>query len=327
MNELSYVSPRWLPGGHAQTIWPVTIKGKLPDYRRERWATPDGDFIDLDWVNSTGEAKHVPTVCLFHGLEGSSSSHYARHLMRLVGERGWRGVVVHFRGCSGEPNQLPRAYHSGDSVEIDWILRRLAGTRTSPVLAVGVSLGGNALLKWLAEQGDAAGRVICAAAAVSAPHDLAAASQALAKGINRIYTRHFLKTLIPRALEKARRFPGLLDTGRLHGLSTLTEYDDCVTAPLHGFRSAADYYSRSSAKPLLKAVRTPVLVINAANDPFLPAKFLPSAAQVADSVHLEIHGHGGHAGFVSGALPGRLDWLPQRVLRWFDGTLPHDMVS
>jgi predicted alpha/beta-fold hydrolase len=320
LNELSYVPPRWLPGGHAQTIWPVSIKGKLPDYRRERWVTPDGDFIDLDWAVPTAitEALHAPTVCLFHGLEGSSGSHYARHLMRLVGERGWRGVVVHFRGCSGEPNQLPRAYHSGDSDEIDWILRRLAGTRTAPLLAVGVSLGGNALLKWLAEQGEAAGRVICAAAAVSAPHDLAAASHALAVGANRIYTRHFLKTLIPRAFEKASRFPGALETGRLHGIRTLTEYDDCVTAPLHGFRSAADYYSRSSAKPLLLAIRTPVLVLNAANDPFLPAKFLPSAAQVADSVRLEIYRHGGHAGFVSGALPGRLDWLPRRVLRWFD---------
>lgn len=327
MNERSYVPPRWLPGGHAQTIWPISIRGRLPDYQRERWITPDGDFIDLDWVKPTVEAAQVPTVCLFHGLEGSSHSHYARHLMRLVGDRGWRGVVVHFRGCSGEPNQLPRAYHSGDSAEIDWILRRLAGARTAPLLAVGVSLGGNALLKWLAEQGEAAGRVICAAAAVSAPHDLAAASQALATGVNRIYTRHFLETLIPRAFEKAARFPGALKISRLHGISTLAEYDDCVTAPLHGFSSAVDYYARSSAKPLLMSIRTPVLVLNAANDPFLPVQFLPSAAQVADSVQLEIHRHGGHVGFVTGALPGRLDWLPRRVLRWFDGTLPRDYVS
>jgi predicted alpha/beta-fold hydrolase len=205
-----YRAPGWLPGGHAQTIWPLLIKGPLPRYRRERWDTPDGDFIDLDWIDAAGAS---PCVVLFHGLEGSSRSHYARRLMHAVQRRGWHGVVVHFRGCSGEPNRLPRAYHSGDSAEIDWILRRLQARGDPALFAAGVSLGGNALLKWLAEQGHAASRVIDAAAAVSAPLDLAAANVALSSGFNLVYARHFLRTLIPAARAKDRRFPGRIDMG------------------------------------------------------------------------------------------------------------------
>ena len=152
-----YLAPAWLPGGHAQTIWPLLIKGPLPRYRRQRWDTPDEDFIDLDWID--GEAG-APCVVLFHGLEGSSRSHYARRLMHAVRLRGWHGVVVHFRGCSGEPNRLPRAYHSGDSQEIDWVLRRLHARGYPALFVAGVSLGGNALLKWLAEQASLAADVI-----------------------------------------------------------------------------------------------------------------------------------------------------------------------
>jgi predicted alpha/beta-fold hydrolase len=313
-NEPHYHSPGWLPGGHAQTIWPLLIKGPLPPYRRERWTTPDEDFIDLDWVAGKSGA---PCVVLFHGLEGSSRSHYARRLMHAVELLGWHGVVVHFRGCSGEPNRLPRAYHSGDSQEIDWILRRLHTQGFPALFAAGVSLGGNALLKWLAEQGHAASRVVTAAAAVSAPLDLAAANVALSSGFNLVYARHFLRTLIPAARAKDRRFPGRIDLRRALQARTMGEFDDAVTAPLHGFLGVDDYYAKSSAGPLLGAIETPALLLHAANDPFLPAASLPRPKSLPAPVTLEVYRHGGHVGFVHGSLPGRIDWLPQRLLAHF----------
>ncbi len=312
-----YRSPRWLPGGHAQTLWPLLIRGPLPRYRRERWDTPDGDFIDLDWIDGAPGNPDAPCVVLFHGLEGSSRSHYARRLMHHVAAQGWHGVVVHFRGCSGEPNRLARAYHSGDSAEIDWVLRRLRKQHRPNLFAAGVSLGGNALLKWLAEQGDSAASVIDAAAAVSAPLDLAAANRELATGVNRLYAHHFLRTLIPAAREKNRRFPGLIDIERVARARTLGDFDDAATAPLHGFRDVDDYYAQSSAGPLLGKIRLPTLLLHAANDPFLPLRALPALDHAGPSVRLEILRHGGHVGFVHGALPGRLDWMPQRLLAHF----------
>lgn len=319
MSGLPYRPPRWLPGAHAQTVWPLLIKGPLPAYRRQRWETPDQDFIDLDWVDGSATA---PCVVLFHGLEGSSRSHYARSLMRAVGERGWRGVVVHFRGCSGEPNRLPRAYHSGDSAEIDWVLRRLRTQSGGPLFAAGVSLGGNALLKWLGEQGGAARAVVHAAAAVCAPVDLAAANQSLMRGFHRLYARHFLHSLIPAALAKLQRFPGLADPRRIAAARSLRDFDDAMTAPLHGFRDADDYYARSSAGQFLAGIEVPTLALHAANDPFLPPSALPTAAALSAAVHLELASRGGHVGFVSAGLPGRLDWLPRRLMWHFDAHLP-----
>ena len=318
-----YPAPPWLPGGHAQTIWPLLIKGPLPPYRRERWDTPDGDFIDLDWI---GGRPGAPCVALFHGLEGSSRSHYARRLMHAVEERDWHGVVVHFRGCSGEPNRLLRAYHSGDSQEIDWIVRRLHERGFPALFLAGVSLGGNAMLKWLAEQGGRACALVDAAVAVSAPLDLAAANTALSSGFNLVYARHFLRTLIPAALAKERRFPGQVDIQRAMASRTLRDFDDAVTAPLHGFLGADDYYARSSAGPLLPAVSVPTLLLNAANDPFLPRTALPLRETLPSPVALEVPEHGGHVGFVHGVPPGRIDWLAQRVLMHFDAHLTDTIV-
>jgi predicted alpha/beta-fold hydrolase len=225
---------------------------------------------------------------------------------------------VHFRGCSGEPNRLPRAYHSGDSAEIDWILRRLRSRADPALYAAGVSLGANVLLKWLAEQGDQAGAIVDAAAGASTPLDLAAANTALSSGFNRVYARHFLRTLIPAAHAKERRFPGCIDIRRAQASRTLRDFDDAVTAPLHGFLGADDYYARSSCGPLLPGVRTPTLLLHAANDPFLPVSALPRRENLPDSITLEVHRHGGHVGFVHGPLPGRIDWLAQRLLAHFD---------
>ena len=314
----AYRAPGWLPGGHAQTLYPLLIKDPLPTYRRERWDTPDGDFIDLDWMDGPPGA---PLLVLFHGLEGSSRSHYARALMQEARRSGFCGVVPHFRGCSGELNLKPRAYHSGDYLEVDWILRRLH--RQLPERrrhAVGVSLGGNALLKWLGKSAETAMGVIDAAASVCAPVDLTAAGEALGRGINRlVYGQHFLHTLIPGALARLQRHPGIFDPRRVMAARTLYDFDDAVTAPLHGFRNAADYWMRASSKPWLKRVRVPTLVINSLNDPFLPAQALPAETQVSKFVTLEYPAQGGHVGFVSGPFPGGLGWLPRRILEFFGG--------
>ncbi len=314
----AYRAPRWLPGGHVQTLWPLLIRTAPAGLRRERWDTPDGDFIDIDWADAPDGAPDAPLVLLFHGLEGSSASHYATALMAELTASGWAGGVAHFRGCSGEPNRLPRAYHSGDSAEIDWILRRLRHAHPQRRLcAAGVSLGGNALLKWLGEQGGDAAVIVDAAAAISAPLDLTACGHHLGRGFNRVYTQHFLRTLKPGAAEKLRRFPGLFDGSRMARARNLHDFDDAVTAPLHGFRDVADYWRRASAKPFLSGIRVPTLLLNACNDPFLPAHVLPQAGEVSAAVTLEQPQEGGHVGFVSGAWPGRLDWLPRRLLHFF----------
>jgi hypothetical protein len=257
-------------------------------------------------------------VVLFHGLEGSSRSHYATSLMAALRGRGLRGVVVHFRGCGGEPNRLPRAYHSGDSQEVNWILRRLRKENgDSPLFAAGVSLGGNALLKWLGESGASAREVVNRAAAVSAPLDLMISGDVLGKGFNLVYTRHFLRTLKAKGLNKLIRFPNLFDAARVRKASTLREFDDLVTAPLHGFRDTDDYWTRASSKPGLHAIAVPTLVLNARNDPFLPAQALPRPGEISGAVTLEHPEHGGHVGFVSGAFPGNFGWLPERVLDFF----------
>jgi predicted alpha/beta-fold hydrolase len=315
-----FAAPRWLPGGHAQTIWPLLRKDRPPAYRRERWETPDGDFIDVDRIDVAHmRATRSPLAVLFHGLEGSSHSHYARALMHAAQRRGWRGAVVHFRGCSGQPNRLSRGYHSGDSAEIDWVLRRLRSEQPAgPLFATGVSLGANALLKWLGEWGNAAHKVVDAAAGISAPLDLAAANEALSHGFGLIYARHFLRTLIPSALAKLARHPGLFDATAVRASRTLRDFDDVITGPLHGFRDAADYYARSSSGPFLTRIAIPTLVLNARNDPFLPAAALPTRA--SDAVILEQPDEGGHVGFVSGPFPGHISWMPERVMAHFEAS-------
>lgn len=323
----AYRSPAWLPGGHLQTLYPLLIKPRPPAYTRERWDTPDGDFIDVDWLSApvpaTAQDPATPLVVLFHGLEGSSRSHYAVSLMQALAHLGWQGAVPHFRGCSGELNRLPRAYHSGDSAEIQWVLERFRQRYPhAPLYAVGVSLGGNALLKWLGERADTAQALIQGAASVCAPLDLTLCGHALARGFNRLYTANFMGTLKRRALLQARRFPGLLDTARVKAARNLHDFDEAVTAPMHGFANADDYWRRCSSKPWLAAIRVPTLVLNSRNDPFLPAAALPSPAQVSPQVHLELPGEGGHVGFVAGTLPGRLDWLPHRLLHFFRNEIP-----
>jgi predicted alpha/beta-fold hydrolase len=312
-----YRAPWWLPGGHLQTIYPYfLLKRRAPPYRRERWETPDGDFIDLDWMDEGDDGAAL--VALFHGLEGGSGSHYATALMRAAARRHWRGVVIHFRGCSGEPNRMSRAYHSGDADEIAWILQRLRALNpTTPLFAVGVSLGGNALLKWLGRSRASARGIVDAAAAVSAPVDLMTAGDLLGAGVNRLYGLHFLQTLKRKSLAKLKRFPALYDANNVQNARTLREFDNVVTAPLHGYRDTDDYWTRASSKPDLRHIEVPTLIVHARNDPFLPGRHLPTPSEVSASVTLDFPRGGGHTGFASGPFPGNLDWLPERLLAFF----------
>ncbi|HZZ13502.1 MAG TPA: alpha/beta fold hydrolase [Paraburkholderia sp.] len=335
--ELLYRAPLWLPNRHVQTIVP-SLFGRRPavTFRRERWDTPDGDFLDLDWVVHDGvstalappAAPHVPApdaplFVLFHGLEGSSSSHYASTLMATARDHGWHGVVPHFRSCSGSLNLLPRFYHLADSNEVDWVLRRLRAAHRGPIVVAGVSLGGNVLLRWLGESRENAAQVISAAAAISAPIDVHAGGRALSQGFGMIYTRSFLKTLKRKAEQKLAQFPGLFDGDAMRASRTMYEFDNVVTAPLHGFRDTDHYWSSATTRPLLPHIAVPTLVLNARNDPFLPAEVLPSRHEVSAAVELDQPKHGGHAGFMTGPFPGRIDWLSRRVFGYLERYVDH----
>jgi hypothetical protein len=317
MMPLRFTPSRWLRNAHLQTIY-GSVFATAPDiaYRRERWDTPDGDFVDVDFVDGP---SGTPWVQLFHGLEGSSQSPYARMLMDFTRRRGWRGSVMIFRGLSGEMNRLPRAYHSGDSDEIDWVLRKLSPrVGEAPLYAAGVSLGGNALAKWLGERGAEAADIVERAAVVSAPLDLMVAGHRLGRGLSQLYGRHFLASLRKGALAKHERFPGIFDPEAVRRAKSLYEFDNVVTAPLHGFRDAEDYWTRASSKPWLKDIRVRTLVLNARDDPFLPEEALPTEREVSSAVTLEFPARGGHVGFVTGPFPGNIQWLSQRLMHFFE---------
>lgn len=319
---------------------------------RERIEAPDGDFLDFDWsapgivtnpadklIHNEGLPKHsaavrwindadrqtmaglqdTPALVLLHGLEGSSTSRYAQSIMQYFRARGWLVVLAHFRGCSGVPNRLARAYYSGDSDEVGFILR--ATQERSPLAkwhVAGVSLGGNALLKYLGEH-PGQNPQLQAAVSVSAPMDLVAAGNKLSEDwlCRQLYTRHFLRTMRPKTLEKATRFPGAIDVTRLSRAKTLRDFDDVYTAPMHGFKDAQEYWEKASSKPWLRYITLPTLVINARNDPFIPEPSLPGADEASASVTLHQPAQGGHVGFTSGAFPGHLNWLPARLARFF----------
>ncbi|WP_206997439.1 YheT family hydrolase [Trinickia mobilis] len=319
--DMLYTPPLWLPTSHAQTIVPALF-GRRPavDYRRERWDTPDGDFIELDWLDyrargSAAPAANAPLFVLFHGLEGNSDSHYARTLMSAACAHGWHGVVPHFRSCSGPLNLLPRFYHLADSNEVDWVLRRLRRVHQGPIVVAGVSLGGNVLLRWLGERREDAS-FVAAAAAISAPLDVHAGGRALSQGFSMVYTKSFLKTLKRKALLKLDQYPGLFDRDAVLACRTMYEYDNVVTAPLHGFRNTDDYWTSATTRPLLPHVAVPTLVLNARNDPFLPCASLPTRADVSAAIELDQPDAGGHVGFMTGPFPGRIDWLSRRVFSY-----------
>jgi len=299
----------WLRNAHLQTLFPYLLRRRpRVDLRRERIELPDGDFIDLDWTTGTDG----PIVLILHGLEGSSRSKYARGLLNAIHQRGWRGVVMHFRGCSGEPNRLPRSYHSGETGDPDHVIRLIRQRHPdAPLAVVGYSLGGNVLLKWLAERGDVA--PIDAAVAVSVPYRLADSANRLLRGFSRVYQWLLVKNLNDSFRRKSARIPMPINPD-LGAIRTFWDFDTMVTAPLHGFRDADHYYSVVSSRQYLKEIRKPVLCIHASDDTFMYPHTTPEATDLSPAVQLELCPHGGHVGFVTGCWPWKPGyWLEQRI--------------
>ncbi|WP_312261498.1 YheT family hydrolase [Candidatus Igneacidithiobacillus taiwanensis] len=305
--------PFWLPNGDAETLWaPFFSRSERVPLRRELWTTPDDDQIAVDWVDGDPQA---PAVVLFHGLGSSSRGHYSLALAAALQARRWTGCLVNFRGCGGLDNRKPRAYHAGDSDEIAWIVERLQRS-FSTLYAVGVSLGGNALLKYLGEE---RGDHLTAAVAVCAPVDLVATAAHIAQ--RPLYERYFVRTLQRQMGHYASRYPDLVDWQAVHSARTLRAFDDAFTAPVHGFRDALSYWQQGSSGPGLARVRVPTLLINSRNDPIVPladvAKWQRSAA-----VQTCFTDRGGHVAYVQGSFPGHTRYLPQQILRFFDGDTP-----
>lgn len=304
----------WLRNAHLHTVW-GRLARRVPQlpYRQERWDTPDGDFVDL--LRLDGSSPTQPTFLLLHGLEGSRRSHYIGGTLALARSRGWQSNLLFFRSCSGEMNRARRSYHSGETTDLDWVVRRLREERPqAPVVLAGVSLGGNVLLKWLGEQGEAIQGVVSAATAISVPFDLARSSRHIDQHAT-FYSRRFLKTLREKALEKIARFPDIADAGAVSRASTLWAFDDAFTSVVHGFADAADYYRRSSSINFLAGIRVPTLLLSAADDPFHPPEILGEVRGIAGTnraLHPEFVDVGGHVGFVEGALPWRTGSYAER---------------
>ena len=299
----------WLRGGHAQTIGGRFLRRRLSlDLRRERLETPDGDFVDLDFGPEAPGRRDAPLVVILHGLEGGSRSGYALATLRSLREWGAQGVVLNFRSCGGEMNRLPRFYHAGDTADLEHVLGWLAERRPdAPLGAIGFSLGGNVLLKYLGERGGAARQRLRAAAAVSVPFDLAAGADRLERGMGRIYTAWFMRNLMRKSRAKAATIGDRCDLEALSRARTLREFDDRATAPLHGFRDAGHYYAESSSAGYLHGIRVPTLLLHSLDDPFLPADAVPRG--VADSnpqLTEAFTARGGHVGFVGGQ-----PWAPE----------------
>jgi predicted alpha/beta-fold hydrolase len=302
----------WLPGPHLQTLWPNLCRRpikKLP-LEHERFELPDGDFLDLTWI---GKNASGPLVILLHGLEGSVQSSYAQGMLHAIHQHKWRGVLMHFRGCSGVPNRLPRGYHSGETGDLDTFVKMLRRREpNTPLAAVGYSLGGNVLLKWLGETEE--NNPLTAAVAVSVPFELHKSADRIQQGFSRIYERHFLKHLSNRLSHKFKRQPVSFVMPPLSELKSIWEFDDKVTAPLHGFTSAKDYYSSSSSRQFLSKIKVPTLLLHAKDDPFMTPDAIPDVSELSECVKLEVTEKGGHVGFVMGSAPWRVRyWLEERV--------------
>jgi uncharacterized protein len=311
-----------------QTVWGPLFRRRRIRWRRERVATSDGDFVDLDWAGSDRDG--APLLLVLHGLEGSSSSHYVVGLAGQALARGWRAVTLNFRSCSGELNRLLPFYHSGHTADLDEVVRMLVAREPGVRIgAVGVSLGGNVLLKWLGEREAGAPGAVGGAVAISVPFDLAHCAEALDRGFCRlIYATNFLGTMRAKVRLKAARDPGLreiVDVPLALRARTFAEYDRAVTAPLNGFADERDYWARASSAPYLRRIRRPTLLLNALDDPIVPRRALPDPAELPRWVRAEFVRRGGHAAFLEGRWPWRVDsWAERRAVEFLAPLLTGD---
>ena len=316
----SYRAPWWCQNRHLQTVWAVVRRRRLAGLSRERFEAPDGDFIDVDWLPGRSSA---PLLLILHGLEGTPASHYLSGLVRLAADRGWRAAVLWFRSCSGELNRLPRFYHSGDTGDLDHVVRVV--TEREPALrlgVVGISIGGNVLLKWLGEQREAAPKALAGAAAISVPFDLAACARVMDEGLPKVlYTASFMRSFRRKTRAKARAYPEFVDVRAALAARTFAAYDRAVTAPLHGFADEEDYWRRASSGPYLPHIRRPTLLLNALDDPFVPPTSLPDPRTLPPAVRAEFVPRGGHVGFVEGRPWRSSSWAERRAVEFLASVL------
>ncbi len=306
----------WLSNPHLQTIWPTLLRQEIKglNITRERFELPDGDFIDCDW---SGENKNKPIIFMLHGLEGTIDSPYVKGMMRTMNNNGWRSLFINFRGCSGERNRLSRAYHSGDTEDVEFIINLIKNREPNiPLGAIGFSLGGNVLLKWLGES--QIENPLKAAVAVSVPFELAKSCERMNQGFSKIYQRHFLKALSKKMHWKFKDKQPPFAIESLKDLKTVKDFDDLVTAPMHGFKSADDYYTKSSSRQFLSQIAIPTLLLQSKDDPFMTKDLLPEHHELSKTTIFELTDQGGHLGFISGKCPWQPHyWLEERVPEFF----------
>ena len=325
-SELTYTPAWWVPGRHAQTLWGRLFR-RTPtvDTRLERWATPDDDEIEVHRLDASH--REAPRLILLHGLEGTIRSNYIQGTLALARQHGWAADVLIFRGCGTRMNRQRRMYHSGETSDLRLVVDRVVMENPrQPIVLAGFSLGGNVLLKWLGERGHSLPSQIRGAAVVSVPFDLEAGSRHIEHGFSRIYMHHFLRSLVVKAHAKLLSYPGLFDQSRLQTARTLYDFDDIVTAPVHGFASAHDYYSRSSSLQFLSQVRTPTLLLSAFDDPFVPREVSNTVllmSRESEFFLAEFYQRGGHVGFVSGSLLLHPHYFAEeRIVEFLNSQLP-----
>lgn len=310
--------PWWIRNPHLQTLWPYVFKSHYSlELIPERLELPDGDFIDLLWTNN--KSKHI--VIVIHGLEGSVHSHYVPRILSAIKDHHWCGLFMHFRGCSGEHNRLPRSYHSGDTGDIKFLIESLHKRYPqSSISAIGYSLGGNALLKYLGE--DTTDKRLQCAVSVSVPFDLDIGARRLEKGLSRIYQRYLIRKLQKKCINKFQKISPPVNISNIKNLKTFRQFDDQITAPLHGFSGVDDYYNRSSSRQFLKSIHCPTLIIHAKDDPFMTDESIPTQSELSKHITLELSEHGGHVGFVSGQYPWKTEyWLEKRIPEYIKSKL------
>jgi predicted alpha/beta-fold hydrolase len=320
----TFHAPWWARNRHLQTIWQALLRPRpRPATRHERLELPDGDFLDLEWV---GPAEG-PLVIVLHGLEGSIRSKYAAGQLKAIEDAGMRGVLMHFRGCRGEPNRLRRGYHSGETEDLDALMHVLRERESdTPMAVVGYSLGGNVLLKWLGEKG--ADAPVATAVAVSVPFRLDVCSDAINRGMARMYQAYLMRKMRASYCRKfSRRDDGPIAPASVQRLKTFRQFDDAVTAPLHGYAGADDYYARASSLAFLKRIKVPALVLHARDDPFMTPDIAPGQDDLSHCVRIELSQHGGHVGFVTGRWPWRPTWwLEDRIIQHLSDSLPGEYL-
>lgn len=311
---------RGLGNPHLQTVLPRVFRRRpMVEPYWQRLELPDGDFVDLAWSEAPEAAKHKPRVVLFHGLEGSFYSPYAHGLLHAWKEKGWLGVVMHFRGCSGEPNRAYRIYHSGETEDARFFLRWMKeNLGEAPTAAVGISLGGNMLAYYLSQEGENA--LLDAAVTVSAPLMLEACCNHMEKGVSRLYQHYLLNLLKQNAIRKIQRYPESLPLKleQIKKLRLIREFDDAITSRIHGFKDAYDYYRQCSALPRLPQIKKPLLMIHAKDDPFMTPEVIPDLSLLPENIEYQLTQHGGHVGFVSGSLQKPEMWLEHRIPDWLE---------